>query len=63
MYTNPHGQFTPIIRIQLSMSKILGNCLKQEIDFTRQKPKMETVLFSIFSILGIILTNPYAHYD
>ncbi len=47
MYTNPDGQFTPIIRyiIQLFMSKILCNCLKQETDFTRQKPKMETVLF------------------
>ncbi len=33
------------INIQLSMSKILGNCLKQETDFTRQKPKIETVLF------------------
>ncbi len=48
--------------IQLSIRKILGNCLKQETDFTRQKLKMETVLFSFFSILGIILTNPYAHY-
>ncbi len=89
MYTNPDGQFTPIIRyrpfsiykisglrndisitisvnvhvlytftkcifitsiltfinIQLSMSKILDNCLKQETDLTRQKPKIETVLF------------------
>ena len=45
MYTNPDRQFTAIIRIQLSMSKILGNCLKQETNFTRQKPKMETVLF------------------
>ena len=65
MYTNPDGQFTPIIRyiIQLSIRKILGNCLKQETNLTRQKPKMKTVLFLIFSILGIILTNPYVHYD
>ncbi len=34
-----------IINMQVSMSKILGNCLKQTTDFTRQKPKMETVLF------------------
>ncbi len=27
------------INIQVSISKILGNCLKQETDFTRQKPK------------------------
>ena len=50
------------INVQLSIRKILGNCLKQETDLTRQKPKMETVLFSIFSILEIILTNPYVHY-
>ncbi len=34
-----------IINMQLAMSKILGNCLIQETDLTRQKPKMETVLF------------------
>ncbi len=59
MYTNPDGQFTAIIRRglfsiykisglkndQLSISKILGNCLKQTTDLTRQKLKMETVLF------------------
>ncbi len=33
------------INIQVSMSKILGNCLKQETDLTRQKLKIETVLF------------------
>ena len=49
MYTNPDGQFTAIIRyILFSIYKILSNCLKQETDFTRQKPKMETVLFSFF---------------
>ena len=47
--------------MQLSISKILGNCLKQETDFIRQKPKMETVLFSFFPILEIILTNPYGN--
>ncbi len=31
--------------IQVSMSKILGNYLKQTTDLTRQKLKMETVLF------------------
>ena len=50
MYTNPDAQFTAIIRIQLSMRKILDNCLKQETNFTHQKPKMKTVQFLIFSI-------------
>ncbi len=63
MYTYPDGKFTVIIRIQLSMSKISGNCLKQKTDFIRQKPKMKTVLFSFFSVFRKILTNPYAHYD
>ena len=67
LYTFTKGIFImsilTFINIQVSMSKILGNCLKQETDFTRQKPKMETVLFSIFPILEIILANPYVHYD
>ena len=45
MYTNPNAQFTTIIRIQLSMSKILDNYLKQKTNLTRQKPKMKTVQF------------------
>ena len=31
------------INIQLSIRKMLSICLKQEPDFTRLKPKMETV--------------------
>ncbi len=49
--------------ILICIRPILDTCYSQETDFTRQKPKMETVLFAIFSILEIILTNPYVHCD
>ncbi len=49
LYTFTKGIFITsiltFINIQVSMSIMLGNSLKQITDFTQQKPKMETVLF------------------